>query len=276
MGVLDGQVGVVVGGGLGIGRGIAQELGAAGAHVTVAARRANHLRDTVALIEGAGGSASAVPTDVTDLDQVASLMSQTVADQGKIDLLVNNAGRFYSIGPTWQADPDNWWRDMTVNVYGTFLSCRAAIPHMIERRSGKIINLGGGGARTAFPYGNAYGTSKAALVRFSETLHEEVKEHGIDVYTISPGLVRTEMTQFQLDSPEGKEWMPRISERFAAGQDVPPSKAGTLCVFLASTKGDRLGGRFLQAIDDYEGIAGQVNEVIDQDLYTLRRNELPN
>ena len=147
MGVLDGQAAVVIGGGLGIGRGIAQELGAAGAHVTVAARRENHLRDTVALIEAAGGSADAVPTDVTDLDQVASLMRRTMADHGKIDLLVNNAGRFYSIAPTWQADPDNWWRDMTVNVYGTFLACRAAIPHMIERRSGRIINLGGGGAQ---------------------------------------------------------------------------------------------------------------------------------
>ena len=276
MGVLDGQAAVVIGGGLGIGRGIAQELGAAGAHVTVAARRENHLRDTVALIEAAGGSADAAPTDVTDLDQVASLMSRTVADHGKIDLLVNNAGRFYSIAPTWQADPDNWWRDMTVNVYGTFLACRAAIPHMIERRSGRIINLGGGGARTAFPYGNAYGTSKAALVRFSETLHEEVKEYGINVFIISPGLVRTEMTQFQLDSPEGKKWMPRIAKMFAAGRDVPPSKAGKLCVFLASAKGDRLGGRFIQAIDDYERIAGRASAVIEQDLYTLRRNELPN
>ena len=276
MGVLDGQVAVVVGGGLGIGRGIAQELGAAGAHVTVAARRENHLRETVELIEGAGGRARAVTTDVTDFEQTAALMSQTVADQGKIDLLVNNAGRFYSIGPTWEADPANWWRDMTVNIYGTFLSCRAAIPHMIKRRSGRIINLGGGGSRTAFPYGNAYGTSKAALVRFSETLHAEVQEYGINVFTISPGLVRTEMTQFQLDSPEGQKWMPRIAKMFAEGRDVPPSKAGKLCVFLASSQGDQLGGRFVQAIDDYERIAGQAAAVIDQDLYTLRRNELPN
>ena len=84
------------------------------------------------------------------------------------------------------------------------------------------------------------------------------------------------MTQFQLDSPEGQKWLPRIATMFAEGKDVPPSEAGKLCVFLASSKGDQLGGRFIQATEDYEQIANQVSVVIDQDLYTLRRNELAN
>ncbi len=275
MSVLDGQVAIVTGGGLGIGRGIAQRLGEAGAHVVVAARRAERLAETVRLIRDAGGTASARVTDVTERADVEALMAETVANQGKIDLLVNNAGRFMSIGPAWEADPQNWWQDITVNVLGTYLCCRAAIPYMKARGAGKIVVMGGGGSLAGFSYGSGYGTSKAALVRFAETLQLEVKEFGITVYAISPGLVRTEMTQFQLDSSEGKRWLPRIQQSFAEGRDVPPTLAGDLCVFLATHGDARLGGRFIQARDDFRRIAEAADEVVARDLYALRRNELP-
>ncbi|MBI3972857.1 MAG: SDR family oxidoreductase [Chloroflexi bacterium] len=274
MGVLAGQTAIVTGGGAGIGRGIAQELGAAGAHVVVAGRRGQHLDETVGLITAAGGSASATVADVTDVAQVDALMAGTVAGHGKLDLLVNNAGRFFSIGPVWDADPQNWWQDVTVNLYGTFLCCRSALRHMIERRSGKIVNLAGGGSLNAFAYGSGYGTSKAAIVRFSETVHQEAKEYGVNVYAISPGLVHTEMTQFQLDSPEGKQWLPRIHKMFEEGRNVPPALAGNLCVYLASPAGDHLGGRFIQSTEDYGRIAERVDEVVERDLYTLRRTAL--
>jgi NAD(P)-dependent dehydrogenase (short-subunit alcohol dehydrogenase family) len=188
---------------------------------------------------------------------------------------VCNAGRFHAIAPVWEVDPQDWWQDLTVNLYGTFLCCRAAARHMIERRAGKIVTLAGGGSLGAFPYGSGYGTSKAAIVRFSETLHQEVKEYGVSVYVISPGLVRTEMTQFQLDSQEGQRWLPRIGRSFAEGRDVPPALAGKLCVFLASPAGDRLGGRFIQATEDYQRILDAADDVVEHDLYTLRRTALP-
>jgi NAD(P)-dependent dehydrogenase (short-subunit alcohol dehydrogenase family) len=275
MGDLDGQVAIVTGGGLGIGRGIAQRLGEAGAHVVVAARRAEHLAETVRLIRQTGGAASARITDVTRQVEVEALMAETVANLGKIDLLVNNAGRFMVIGPAWEADPQSWWQDVTVNVFGTYLCCRAAIPHMRARGTGKIIVMGGGGSLAGFAYGSGYGTSKAALVRFAETLQLEVKEFGVTVYAISPGLVRTDMTRYQLDSAEGKRWLPRIQQSFAEGRDVPPTLAGDLCVFLAAHGDRRLGGRFIQARDDYRHIAEAADEVVARDLYALRRNELP-
>jgi NAD(P)-dependent dehydrogenase (short-subunit alcohol dehydrogenase family) len=275
MGDLDGQVAVVTGGGLGIGRGIAQRLGEAGAHVVVAARRAEHLGETVRLIRAAGGHASARVTDVTQQHDVEALMAETATNHGKIDLLVNNAGRFMSIGPAWEADPQNWWQDVTVNVFGTYLCCRAVIPHMTARGAGTIVVMGGGGSLTGFSYGSGYGLSKAALVRFAESLQIEVKEQGINVYAISPGLVRTEMTQFQLDSPEGQRWLPRIRQSFDEGRDVPPTLAGDLCVYLAAHGDGRLGGRFIQARDDFRRIAAAADEVIERDLYTLRRPELP-
>jgi NAD(P)-dependent dehydrogenase (short-subunit alcohol dehydrogenase family) len=274
MGILDGQVAIVTGGGLGIGRGIAQRLSEAGAHVVVSARRAEHLAETVRLIREAGGAASARVADVTQQADVDALMAETVANHGKIDLLVNNAGRFMSIGPAWEGDPQNWWQDITVNVFGTYLCCRAVIPYMKGRGAGKIVVMGGGGSLAGFSYGSGYGTSKAALVRFAETLNLEVKEFGISVYAISPGLVRTEMTQFQLDSLEGKRWLPRIKQSFDEGRDVPPTLAGDLCVFLAAHGDARLGGRFVQARDDYQRIAEAADEVAARDLYTLRRTEL--
>ena len=275
MGILDGQMAIVTGGGMGIGRGIAEELGRAGAHVVVAGRRAEHLAEAVRLIKEEGGSASARVADVTDVSQVDALMAETVANLGHIDLLVNNAGRFFSIAPVWESDPANWWQDVTVNLYGTFLCCRAAAKHMVARGAGKIVVMAGGGSLNAVPYASGYGTSKAALVRFGETLHRETKEHGVHTYVISPGLVRTEMTQFQLDSAEGQKWLPHIQKSFAEGRDVPPALAGQLCVFLASPAGDRLGGRFIQARDDYRMIAEHADAVVERDLYTLRRNELP-
>lgn len=275
MAILEGQVAVVTGGGHGIGRAIAQELAAAGAHVVAAGRQVGYLEEAVELIRSVGGSASSFVADVTSVEQVEELMEKTVADHGKIDLLVNNAGRFMSIAPVVEADPANWWQDVTVNVYGTFLCCRAALRHMIQRRSGKIINMAGGGSTGPLPYGSGYGTSKAAVVRLSETLHQEVKPHGVDVYAISPGLVRTQMTQHQVDSPAGQRWLARIAQAFAEGRDVPPTLAGRLCVFLASTAGDRLGGRFILAAEDYETIAQRADEVVRDDLYTLRRTALP-
>jgi NAD(P)-dependent dehydrogenase (short-subunit alcohol dehydrogenase family) len=265
----------VTGGGLGIGRGISQELGQAGAHVVVVGRRVQHLAETARLIRDAGGTASTRVADVTEPGQVAALVAETVATHGKLDLLVNNAGRFFSIAPVWESDPVSWWQDVTVNLYGSYLCCREAARQMIQQRSGKIINLGGGGSMAAFTYASGYGTSKAALVRFTETLHQEIKEYGVNVYAISPGLVRTEMTQFQLDSPEGQQWLPRIAQSFAERRDVPPTEAGKLCVFLASPAGDRLGGRFLQVRDQYRQVADRVDEVIERDLYVLRRTELP-
>jgi NAD(P)-dependent dehydrogenase (short-subunit alcohol dehydrogenase family) len=275
MGELDGQVAVVTGGGLGIGRGIALRLGAAGAHVVVAARRAEHLAETVRQLRDAGGTGSARVVDVTRQDEVEALMAETVANQGRIDLLVNNAGRFMAIGPAWEADPQDWWQDVTVNVFGTYLCCRAVIPHMRARGAGTIVVMGGGGSLAGFSYGSGYGTSKAALVRFAETLQLEVKESGLNVYAISPGLVRTEMTQFQLDSPQGQRWLPRIQQSFAEGRDVPPTLAGDLCVFLAARGDGRLGGRFIQARDDFRRIAEAADEVVERDLYVLRRSEPP-
>lgn len=269
---LQGQVAIVTGAGRGIGREIAGHLAAAGAQVALTARSADQLEAAAAEIRDAGGTALAVPADVTDQSAVAQLVEQVEAELGPVDLLVNNAGSFYAIGPLWEVDPDRWWTDVTINLRGPFLGCRAVLPGMIQRGRGRIINLIGGGTGTPFAYGSGYGSSKAAVMRLTECLAEELRQAGspVAVFALGPGLVRTTLTEYQLHSPEGKQWMPRIERMFDTGQDVPPTRAAALAVQLAGGRFDRLAGRAFSIGDDLEGLLARQEEIIRKDQKTLR------
>jgi 3-oxoacyl-[acyl-carrier protein] reductase len=180
---------------------------------------------------------------------------------GPIDLLVNDAGIDSGRGPLWQVDPDDWWHVFEVNVLGAMLCCRAVLGGMVERRTGRIVNVGSGGSylplRTATSaLGTAYGPSKAALGRFSELLALQLRDHGVAVFLISPGLVRTEMTEqfFGDDAP----W-------------TPPELAPRLVRVLASGRADALAGRYLHAEhDDIEDLIRRADEVVAEDLNAIR------
>lgn len=269
-GPLAGQVAIVTGGGRGIGRAISLALAAAGAAVAVASRTADQVAETVALTQARGGRAIGVPVDVTDQAATERLMAQVTEQLGPIDLLVNNAGSFGAIGPVWEVDPEHWWRDVETNLRGAFLCCRAVLPGMIARQRGKIINLSGGGSTNGFPYGSGYGSSKAAVVRFSECLALETRELGVQIFAMGPGLVRTAMTELQLSTPEGRRWLPRIGRMFEEGRDVPPERAGQLAVFLASNDVAHLTGRAVGVADDPEDLVLRAETIQQDDLYTLR------
>lgn len=271
---LKDQVVIVTGAGRGIGRAIAHKCAAAGAKVAVASRTAAQLEQVAAEIGDAGGIALAIPTDVTDRDSVERMVQKTESELGPVDLLVNNAGSFYSIGPVWETDPEAWWRDVTINVLGVYLCCHAVLPGMIERGQGRVINLIGGGATNPFPYGSGYGTSKAAVMRFTETLAAEVKAHGVKVFAMGPGLVRTALTEFQMESEEGRRWLSRIVKLLEAGKDVPPTLAGELAVEIGSGRFDTLAGRAVSVGFDHTAMETRADEIIEKDLYTLRLNRL--
>lgn len=269
---LQGQVAIVTGAGRGIGREIAGHLAAAGARVALIARSADQLETAAAEIWDTGGTALAVPADVTDQSAVTQLVEQVEAELGPVDLLVNNAGSFYAIGPLWEVDPDRWWTDVTINLRGPFLGCRAVLPGMLQRGRGRIINLIGGGTGTPFAYGSGYGSSKAAVMRLTECLAEELRQAGspVAVFALGPGLVRTALTEYQLHSPEGKQWMPRIERMFDTGQDVPPTRAAALAVQLAGGRFDRLAGRAFSVRDDMEELLARQEEILKKDQKTLR------
>jgi NAD(P)-dependent dehydrogenase (short-subunit alcohol dehydrogenase family) len=244
---LEGRAALVTGGGRGIGRNIALELAAAGAHVTVTGRT----RDQVeAVAEEIGGRA--LVGDASRREDV----ERWFAEGGDLDLLVNNAGT--SVGEhnaAWELDPSDWWHVFEVNVLGVYLCSRAAIPGMLARGGGRIVNVASGAAYLPDTKSTAYSASKAAVHRFSEILADQLRPHGIPVFSISPGLVRTEMTK---GAPDDAPW-------------TPPELAPRLVRALASGRLDRLAGRYLHAEhDDVDELEARADEIVENDLNAIR------
>jgi 3-oxoacyl-[acyl-carrier protein] reductase len=247
---LEGQVALVTGGGRGIGRLIALELADAGMRVAVAARSAAQVEETAQEIDGL-----AVTADVSKRKDVEAMTATVERELGPIDLLVNNAGVGPSRSLPWKDDPADWWRVFEINVLGPFLCCRAVLPGMVERGRGRIVNTGSGASYLPMGGATSYGASKAALGRFGELLAGQVAELGIAVFTISPGLVRTKMTEpFGDDAP----W-------------TPPELAPRLVRVLASGRADRLAGRYIHAEhDDIDALIERADEIEQRDLNAIR------
>jgi NAD(P)-dependent dehydrogenase (short-subunit alcohol dehydrogenase family) len=248
---LEGQVGLVTGGGRGIGAAIARELAGAGMRVAVTGRTREQVE---AVAEEIGGTA--LVGDVSRREDVESW----VAEVGAIDLLVANAGRNLREQPSWESDPAEWWNVFEVNVFGVYLCCRAAIPGMLERGRGRIVITGSGSAYLRNAGGTAYSASKAATWRLGNVLAEQLEPHGIPVFVISPGLVRTEMTKA---APDDLPW-------------TPPECAPRLVRALASGRFDRLSGRYLHAEHDPPAeLERRMDEILEHDLNTISLRREP-
>ncbi len=145
---------------------------------------------------------------------------------------------------------------------------------MVAAGRGRIINVASGAGTLPIPYMSAYVSSKAALIRFSETLAGELKKPGVSVFSIQPGTVRTAMAEDLLASTEGRRWLPWFKQIFDEGQDVTADPATELVLFLASGKADALSGRFFAVPEDPAKVVERGGEVKRDDLYTLRMRGL--
>jgi len=246
-------VALVTGGSRGIGRGIAEELTNAGMRVAISARTESQVEATSREIGALG-----LTVDVSDRAQVEAMVARVEAELGPVDLLVNDAGISGPRVPIWEEEPTTWWHVLEVNVLGTFLCCRTVLPGMIGRGSGRIVNVGSGASYLpgGSILGTAYAPSKAALGRFTEVLAGQVKDRGVAVFLISPGLVRSDMTApvFADDAP----W-------------TPPELAPKLVRVLASGRADALAGRYIHAEhDDIEDLIRRADEIAAQDLNAIR------
>jgi 3-oxoacyl-[acyl-carrier protein] reductase len=245
-------VALVTGGGRGIGAGIARELAAGGMKVAVSARTREQVEEVAREIGGL-----AVVADVSSPGDADAMVAEVERELGPIDLLVNNAGiPGWDVEPAWEASPEDWWRVFEINVFGGYLCCRAVLPGMIERGRGRIVNTGSGSAYLPGQRTTAYGPSKAALYRFGEGLALQLEPHGIPVFTISPGLVQTEMTGDRF--PDDAPW-------------TPPELAPRLVRVLASGRADKLTGRYIHAEhDDIEDLIRRADEIAENDLNAIR------
>ncbi len=266
---LDGQVALVTGAGRGIGRAVALALGRAGAAVAVCARSQDEVTEAAREIADHHGRALAVRCDVSHRRQVEGMVAQVEAALGPVDLLVNNAGQFGPAGPVAAVDPDEWWQTLEVNLRGPLYCARAVLPGMLTRRRGRIVNVSSGAGFAALPMLSAYAVSKAALYRLTENLAAETREHGVMVFTVNPGLVRTAMSESALDcgEPSIEQW---FADAFASQAEVPAESAASLVVYLASGAADALSGRYIPATGDVAAMAARADEIQEHDLYVLR------
>lgn len=271
---LANQVAIITGAGRGIGQAIAQAYAREGAHLVLAARSQPELEQTAAEIAKTGAQAIAVPTDVTDPAQAERLASAALTRFGRIDLLVNNAGRSGPVGPLQDNDIAQWAETISVNLTGTFLVCRAVIPIMLRQGGGKIINLSGAGAANAWSNLSAYCASKAAVVRLTEVLAQELAPNNIAVNALGPGSVHTAMwDQMTQDAARaGADFIHRLGLQVTSGGGASIAECAELAVWLASQESANLTGRLISATaDDFRNLQPRIPEIMASDAATLRR-----
>lgn len=275
---LKGRTALITGASQGLGLAVARAFVDAGADVLICARDGALLEraraELAARVKSRDRKILAAPADVAAAPDVKRLVKTALDHFPQLDILVNNAGVYGPKGPIEAVDWNEWVRAIEINLLGSVLVCRAVLPHFKSRRYGKIIQLSGGGATNPLPFISAYAASKAGIVRFAETLAEEVREYHIDVNSIAPGPLNTRLLEEVLAAgPEkiGRAFYEKSLKQKQQG-GTPLEQGAELAVFLGAAASDGITGKLISAIwDPWENLAEHVPDLADTDVYTLRR-----
>jgi NAD(P)-dependent dehydrogenase (short-subunit alcohol dehydrogenase family) len=276
-GPLDGRTALVTGASQGLGLEIARAYVAAGGSVFMCARDAALLetaRADVSTLATAGQIVRAQSADVSRPADVEALATAVFATFPQLHILVNNAGVYGPMGLIEDVDWAAWVSAIEINLFGSILMCRALLRHFKQHRYGKIVQLSGGGATNPLPRISAYAASKAAIVRFAETLAEEVRADGIDVNAIAPGPLNTRLLDEVLAvGPDrvGAQFYERSLKQKEQG-GAPLDAGAGLAVFLGSAASDGITGKLLSAVwDPWDRLSAHLGDLQRTDVYTLRR-----
>ena len=273
---LDGLAAIITGAGRGIGRAIALAYAREGARLALVARTSTELEETARQAQALGVSACVIPTDVTDREQVDQMAAQVMDRYSAIDILVNNAGIAGPVGLLQDNDPADWVEAVQVNLIGTYLCCRAALPVMVQRNRGQIINLSGAGGMTAWPHMSAYCSSKAAVVRLTESLAMELAHTNVHVNSLNPGSIHTGMWEELRDAAAaaGVKEIHDLGRRVTSGSGASMDQVADLAVFLACADSGSLSGRLISSVlDDFSNLPKRIPEIMESPAYQLRRVE---
>jgi NAD(P)-dependent dehydrogenase (short-subunit alcohol dehydrogenase family) len=254
---LKDKVAVVTGGGRGIGKEIALALASEGAAVVVSGRQKDVLEQTVSQIEALGARGMLTVTDVSDESQIEEMIAAATKSFGKVDILVNNAG---IAGPTAQVtnlSREDWDHVMAVNLTGAFLCARAVIPQMIERRSGKIVNISSVAGKMAYALRSPYAASKWGMLGLSASLAQELGPYNIQVNAICPGPTSGERMEAVI-SGRARELgvsFEEIEKAYVAGTALKrmadPKHVAAAVVFFCSEEGNSITGEALEISAGY-------------------------
>ncbi len=274
-GLLKNKVAIITGGSRGIGKAIAERFAREGCNLMIAARTSQELDQTAHEIQTKfQAKVLKHQTDISNESDVDSMIQSTIAEFGKIDILINNAAAIGPMGGIESINTDDFFNTLRTNIGGTIFCVQAVLPYMKQNNCGWIINLSGGGALYPLPYYDAYSASKTSIVRLTENFAIEFEKYSIMVTAISPGAVNTKMFEEQLkvdkDSIGEKNWE-AIQKRLASGGD-PIDKAPELALYLVSEQRNEFNGKVISAIwDDWENISKNKDRLTDTDIYTMRR-----
>ncbi|MDX6614285.1 MAG: hypothetical protein QOD75_3471 [Blastocatellia bacterium] len=251
---LTNKTAVVIGGTGGIGRAIAHGLAEAGADVVASSRRPEQVKEAAAEIRGLGRRSLEATSDVNDRDSLEQLLQKSIAEFGKVDILVNSAGRTRRT-PTLDVGDEEWNEILDTNVTGTLRACQIFGRHMLENNYGRIVNIASLSSFVALYEVAAYAASKAAVAMLTKSLAIEWAARGVNVNAIAPGVFRTALNQKLLDETErGREFLLRTPmKRFGKVEEL----AGA-AVFLASDAASFITGEVL--VVDGGFLASGVNQ----------------
>jgi NAD(P)-dependent dehydrogenase (short-subunit alcohol dehydrogenase family) len=261
----------------GLGRLVADRFWLAGDDLVLIARHALDLKrvaDDLALTCQSDQQVHYFAADLSNLNYIPTLINNIQKNAGNPDILINNAAIQGPIGPVQKNDWNKWQECLNVCLLAPIQICRGFLPSMIENQYGRIVNISGGGATAPRPNFSSYATAKCGVVRFSETLAQEVVPYGITVNCVAPGVMKSRLTETILDAGIEHAGSSEIESVQHINKENPHTekRAADLVHFLTTDSCNQINGKLISAIwDPWEKLPDIAQDIRNNDIYTLRR-----